>query len=444
MKYSSLLMISLSLLVFISCKKETQSNPSGYCQYGKPVSSIPAIEDLVIYEVSLRAFSNAGNLAGVTERLQEIKALGVNTIWLMPIYTEGVLNNFHNPYCVKNFKEVSAEYGSLADLRKLIDQAHALNMIVILDWVANDTSWDNPWITEHDDWYTKNSDGQIITGVGSTVAKLDFSNLAMQDAMIDAMKYWVLVANVDGFRCSWADRVPFTFWNKAISDLKKIPNRHLLFVSDGTKSEYYTAGFDLTFSREFKYHLNYCWAAAPATNLYFNHILEYLSVPYGKHKLRYTTYHEESNPITQFNGLDGALAASIPTIFMYGVPLIYSGQEVGCPMYPNLNPQSFIDWNANPSMLKNYKDVMAFYTSSEAARKGSVSNFSNSAVVFFKKARDAEELLVMTNTHNVDVTFSIPLEFQVKHWVNALTNESITLSSELHLSPFQFLLLKNE
>ena len=254
----------------------------------------------------------------------------------------------------------------------------------------------------------------------------------------------VLVANVDGFRCSWADRVPFTFWNKAISDLKKIPNRHLLFVSDGTKSEYYTAGFDLTFSREFKYHLNYCWAAAPATNLYFNHILEYLSVPYGKHKLRYTTYHEESNPITQFNGLDGALAASIPTIFMYGVPLIYSGQEVGCPMYPNLNPQSFIDWNANPSMLKNYKDVMAFYTSSEAARKGSVSNFSNSAVVFFKKARDAEELLVMTNTHNVDVTFSIPLEFQVKHWVNALTNESITLSSELHLSPFQFLLLKNE
>ena len=72
--------------------------------------------------------------------MTEIKALGINTIWLMPIYEEGILNSVNSPYCVKDYKKVSAEYGTLEDLRALTTQAHALGMSVILDWVANHTS----------------------------------------------------------------------------------------------------------------------------------------------------------------------------------------------------------------------------------------------------------------------------------------------------------------
>jgi glycosidase len=111
MNLKFLILVSFALVLF-SCKKEkdpiVENIPTGYVQYGTPFANVPATEDVVMYEVNLRAFSTAGNLQGVISRLSEIKALGVNTIWLMPIYSEGVLNGVNSPYCVKNYKEISA------------------------------------------------------------------------------------------------------------------------------------------------------------------------------------------------------------------------------------------------------------------------------------------------------------------------------------------------
>ena len=62
---------------------------------------------------------------------------------------------------------MNPEFGTLTDLRALVDGAHSKNMSVILDWVANHTSWDNPWITTHSDWYLKNAAGTIISPPGT-------------------------------------------------------------------------------------------------------------------------------------------------------------------------------------------------------------------------------------------------------------------------------------
>ena len=197
---------------------------SKYTQYGTPFGQVPAPEDVIMYEVNLRAFSPGGDLQGVIDRLDNIRDLGVNVIWLMPIYPVGELNSVNSPYCVKNHKEVSPEYGTLNDLRKLTDEAHARGMAVIMDWVANHTAWDNPWI-ENKDWYTQNASGDIISPPGTNwldVADLNFSNLEMREAMVDAMKYWVFEANVDGYRCDYADGVPYAFWTRAINAVDSI------------------------------------------------------------------------------------------------------------------------------------------------------------------------------------------------------------------------------
>ncbi len=185
--------------------------PTGPQQYGTPLTNVPDIDKATIYEVNLRAQSSEGNLQGVISKLQHIKNLGTNVIWLMPIYEQGITNSVNSPYCIKDYMKISAEYGTLSDLRALTDQAHALGMAVIMDWVANHTSWDHPWITEHPEWYSKNSAGQIIIPPGTNwndVADLNFDQVAMRKAQIDAMKYWVLEANVDGYRCDYADGVP--------------------------------------------------------------------------------------------------------------------------------------------------------------------------------------------------------------------------------------------
>jgi len=143
----------------ITTKTDTTTNTNP-AQYGTPYANMPATSDVVIYEVNERTFTPA-TLDGVTARLDSIKALGVNVIWLMPTYPEGVLKSVGSPYCVMNFEQVNPSLGTLADLQNLVAQAHTLGMAVILDWEANDTSWDNPWITANPSWYVQNSAGVI-------------------------------------------------------------------------------------------------------------------------------------------------------------------------------------------------------------------------------------------------------------------------------------------
>ena len=118
---------------------------------------MPANDDVIMYEVNLRAFSSQGNLQGVISRLDNIKALGVNVIWLMPIYPIGTINSVNSPYSISDYRAVNPEFGTLEDLRQLTDAAHQKGIAVILDWVANHTAWDHPWIEVHKDWYTQNA-----------------------------------------------------------------------------------------------------------------------------------------------------------------------------------------------------------------------------------------------------------------------------------------------
>lgn len=448
-----LLILSLSSLFLFSCKKdEDKPTQTGYQQYGIALPSLPATEDLVIYEVNLRAFSSAGNIQGVINRLDEIKALGVTTIWLMPIYTEGELNAVNSPYCVRDYKAVSTEYGSLADLRQLTTLAHEKGMSVILDWVANHTSWDHAWITAHKDWYTQNASGAIIQPAGTNwadVADLNFSNTAMQDAQIDAMKYWVLEANVDGFRCDYADGVPFTFWQKAITQLRSIPARSLLFLAEGTRADHYAAGFDLSYAWNFYTATKNVWNGGAASAFYATHLNEYSTIPSGKHKIRFTTNHDESawdsSPMTLFNGKAGALAASVPTIFLGGVPLIYSGQEVGRASTTPFFTKSPINWAANPDMLQAYKQLYTIYTNSTAARKGTITNYNASShVVTFKKTYGTEELLVLVNVRDSIVNYNIPAALQNTSWNDQRTNAAMNLGTTISLPAYSYYLLKNE
>ena len=169
-----------------------------------------------MYEINERALSQSGDFNGIIERLDEIKALSVNVIWLMPIHPIGEINTVNSPYCVRNYLEVNPEFGSLTDLKKLVKEAHKRDIAVIMDWVANHTAWDNPWIS-NTSWYTQ-VNGEIIHPAGTNwldVADLNYSNTEMRQAMISAMKYWIEDIYIDGFRCDAADWIPFDFWKQA-------------------------------------------------------------------------------------------------------------------------------------------------------------------------------------------------------------------------------------
>ena len=154
-------------------------------------------------------------------------------------------------YAISDYTAVNPDMGTLQDFQALDKTAHDNGMYVILDWVANHTSWDHPWISAHPEWYSQNANGQIIIPPGTNwndVADLNFNQAAMRAEQIADMKYWILEANVDGFRCDYADGVPFDFWSEAITALKSLNKRDVLMLAEGTRSDHYQAGFDLTYS----------------------------------------------------------------------------------------------------------------------------------------------------------------------------------------------------
>ncbi len=441
-----------AIVLFVSCKKEDSPNtpdPNGtYQQYGTPFEDIPDIEDIVMYEVNLRAFSPGGDLSGVINRLDHIKSLGVNVIWLMPIHPIGQVNSVNSPYSVKDYKAIGEEYGNLEDLRRLTNEAHARGMAVIMDWIANHTAWDNPWI-ENKSWYTQNSSGTIIHPPGTNwldVADLNFSNYTMRAAMIDAMTYWIYEANIDGYRCDYADGVPFNFWSQAFDSLRMIPNRSLVLFAEGSRSDHFQAGFDLSFGWQFYGQLKNVFEGEPVSKLIQAHNNEYSSISTGKSWVRFSTNHDESawdeTPMVLFNGKEGALAASVAAVFTGGVPLIYGSQEVGTvnpvPFFYNSN----INWNANPDMLNSYKSLISFYNSSETSRRGSNTFYTNSDVLCMKKSGAGEDLLIMVNVRDSTLMFDVPAEHQFSTWTDVFDDETYMLNSEVELEPYAYMILR--
>ena len=442
----------LCTVLLFSCNTGTApENPldgTAYRQYGTPFVHIPKTKDIIMYEVNLRAFSPGGDLHGVIDRLDQIKALGVNVLWLMPIYPIGTIHSVNSPYSVKNYKEVNPEFGDLQTLRMLTDQAHNRNIAVILDWVANHTAWDNPWI-ENKNWYTQDSKGNIVHPAGTNwwdVADLNYDNAEMRAAMIDAMEYWVYKANIDGFRCDAADFVPYDFWKQALDALTSIPDRQLIYLAEGGRKDHFTAGFQMNYAWDYYGQLKNIFSGQSATSLYTTHLNEYQGLPAGKQKLRFTTNHDESawdaTPMVLFNGAAGSTAAFVLSTFMGGVPLIYGSQEVGTEANIPFFSNSTIDWNANPDMLKAYQTLLGFYSGSDAAKERTMENYSNSNVVCFEKTGTQDKVLVMVNVRGSGSNFVVPSQLQNTKWANVFSADSLTLAQNVPLDGYAYLILQ--
>ena len=134
----------------------------------------------VIYEIFPRDFSPAGNLNGVTARLDELHNLGVNILWMMPIHPIGEKfrkGEFGSPYSIKDYYAVDPNYGTLDDFKKLVAGAHQRGMKVIMDLVANHTAWDSVMMA-HPEFYKQDAQGNIIPPVPewTDVAGLNYAN----------------------------------------------------------------------------------------------------------------------------------------------------------------------------------------------------------------------------------------------------------------------------
>jgi len=418
-------------------------------QYGTPFTGVPDARDVVIYQVNMRSFSSTRNFQGVISRLDSIKNLGVNVIYLMPIYPVGALKSVNSPYCVKDYKAVNAEFGTLADLRTLIDGAHTRGMTVILDWVANHTAWDNAWISNKS-WYVQDNSGTIVSPTGWTdVAQLNFQNAEMRKEMIKDMKFWVYTANCDGFRCDYADGPPADFWKQAIDTLRNIKTHKLLMMAEGTRADHYASGFNFTFGFRFYNQLKTIYSSnQPVTNIDNINAQEFPSgISDMNLVVRYITNHDvnssDGTPLDLFGGSTGSMAAFVVAAYMKGVPMIYDGQEVGTSfrlVFPFTG--TTIKWDQNPATIAEYKKIIAFRNNSVAIRRGTLTSYDNTNICAFTKTSATQTVLVISNLRSTAITFTLPAALANSSWQDAFTGNSVTLNTQIILAPYSYLVLK--
>lgn len=457
--FLNILFALCSITAFTSCNSAdddaTTVQPSPYKQYGTPFSNVPQPKDAIIYQVNLRAFSDAGTINGVRERLSHIRSLGANVIYLMPIHPVGVLNSvgeLGSPYSVRDYKAVSSEYGNLDDLRALVDEAHSMNMAVILDWVANHTSWDNDWINDHPEWYQTDESGNIIAPPGTgwnDVAQLDFNNAELRKAMIDAMSYWVYNANIDGFRCDFADGIQQSFWSEAISTIRSIKDQDMLMLAEGTRKNHFDVGFDYTFGFRYFEALKKVFSEGqPASSLQDANAEEYSNNYNDDNRIvRYTTNHDvnitDGTPLELFGGKPGSLATFVVAAYMKSVPMIYNGQEIGYAQRIPFFSHTPIDWStADADVFAQYQQIIDFRKSSNTIKTGAYTGYSSHAVSAFTMKTDSESVLVMSNLTNSNAKYIIPASLSGNSWTNVFSGESMTLNTEITLSPYQYIVLK--
>lgn len=448
----------LSLLLALTGCGKSHTNPAPVktdtttaykdpAQYGTPFANVPATKDMVIYEVNLRTYT-PGTFEGAMPRLDSIKALGVNVVWLMPTYPIGVLKSIGSPYCVKDYNGVNPEFGTLSDLRAYVDKAHSLGMAVIMDWVANDTSWDNAWIANKS-WYLQDGNGNIVYPPGTNytdVAALNYANNDMRTAMIRAMKYWVFTANIDGYRCDFADNVTSNFWVQALDTLNTINTHKLIYLAEGTTSAEISAGFQIDYAFSYYSTLKAVYAGTQLPpSVFTTNSSELSSIPSTGTKMRYITNHDDASSdgstLTVYNGKQGALSAFVLAAYMDGIPMIYDSQEVGYPNAISFFTDVPVDYTANPDMVAAYKKILAFRAAHEAVKTGALTQYPDTNVVAFEKTSGTDDVLILVNPTGNPVNFTIPAVLQNSIWKDGMSGATVTLGTQLSFSGYQYLIL---
>ncbi|WP_418983027.1 alpha-amylase family glycosyl hydrolase [Alistipes sp.] len=292
----------------------------------------------VIYEMNVRQLTAEGTLRAAAARLAFLREMGIDAVWLMPIYPIGEVNRkgtLGSYYSVRDYCAVNPEMGNMADFDHFVQTAHALGLKVVLDWVANHTSRDARWLAERPaSWYERDAEGQpAVPWDWADTAKLNYANRSVWDAEAEAMEFWVREHAVDGFRCDMAMLVPVEFWGVTADRLRRVKPDLFLLAEAEERNLFDQGGFDACYAWEMHHLMNDVARQRVRVTALRDYIYaDRERFPEWGMRLVFTSNHDENTwSGSEFTRMGDAREAMAVFTFVVprGLPLVYTGQEVG-------------------------------------------------------------------------------------------------------------------
>ena len=447
----------LFLLSFLALAAYSQAEQAGNMQLDSngnmQVDNTTALSDgnRVIYELNLYDFTPQGTLAAAQQKLAELRRLGIDIIWLMPIYPRGIegkIGTLGSPYAPRDFTAVNADHGTLTDLQNFVKAAHALDMKVWLDWVPNHTGLDHVWVSSHPEYYKQQNGNIIHPNDYGDVYQLNYQNENLRKAMTDAMLYWVNNADIDGFRCDYisSPEIPVSYWQTAIPTLQNNSlNKRVEMLGEAdfiAQPELYQTGFDFDYQWSFNTALKSVGTGTDIATLKTEAQKMLNTINGDNYKqmdaMVYLTNHDDigdnfcCNYLTQLGS--NVAPMTVVSFTLYGMPLLYNGQEIGQTTVLNFFNRSSINWNKSNTTLQNLiRALVALKHTQPALANGTratrantrMLETNNSSVLAFEKQMEDNTVVVVVGVNDKSTTVTVS-GIDEGEYIKVLDSQNIT------------------
>ncbi len=403
------------------------------------------LQGRIIYEIYVRAFSPEGTFSAVQKKLPELKALGVDILWFMPIFPIGQKSRKGSrgcPYAIRDYFTVNPEYGTEADFKDLVRQAHQFGMRVLIDMVPNHVAPDYRYLEQLPDLITRDEQGRPTRKIKewTDVVDLDYTNPRTREHMAKVMRFWIEEYDVDGYRCDVAGMVPLSFWEWVVPQLKELKEDFFL-LAEWESPELHLKAFNATYDWSTFYLLTKVFKKECSLNLLARWILtkKYL-YPRQALPLRFLENHDLPRAAAVFEGQK--LKAALIFIFsLHGIPLIYNGQEIGVKTYLSLFEKQEVDWQNEDRELKNFVKTLIELRKKLPQLSSDSYEFDEKALVqnvwFLKK----KELQILINFNDQEIDLNLKPKLPLQEIILSTDNLKVD-RGKMVLKPYQAVIAK--
>ncbi|PKD44772.1 alpha-amylase family glycosyl hydrolase [Rhodohalobacter barkolensis] len=445
--FSALLTTLFVALLFFGCSSDETDRTSDISVNTPPEWSVNAN----IYEVNIRQFSPEGTFEAFSEEIPRLKEMGIEILWLMPIHPIGEENRkgtLGSYYSIVDYTEVNPEFGTKEDFQNLVDTAHENDMKVIIDWVANHTAWDAVWTETNPEYYVTNEDGEFYTPEEDweDVIQLDVDNKDMWDAMISAMEYWVRDYNIDGFRADVAYMLPTEFWIEARQRLDEI--KPVFMLAEAEEPELHQA-FDMSYAWNYASTIRDIGAGEAGLDA-LDAVLSENFDRFDKsdYRMFFTTNHDENS----WTGSDPDMYGdnfenfAVLSATVWGMPLVYNGQESGLDKQLEFFEKDQIDWNDYKyedfyrTLLHLNRDNPALFNGNAGGDYLKVSTNSDDSIFAYKRIAGDDQVFVILNFSDSIQNFTFDSGDQGE-WTDVFDGTDVSVPAEMELDANSYMLL---
>lgn len=404
-----------------------------------------------------------GDLRGIIEKLDYLENLGVDLIYLTPIFK----SDTNHKYNTTDYFEIDESFGTLEDAKELVNLCHEKNMKIVFDAVFNHSGSDffafkdlleNQENSKYRDWYFtysfpvdfKKSNYYTFANNCNNMPKLNVGNKEVRDYLLNVGKYWIKEIGIDGWRLDVCDEVSHSFWREFRKAIKEVNSEAIIVGEIMHEANSFLKGDQLDSI------MNYPFKNA-TIDFFGNHSIsakEYLDI-LSENRMLYMDSitrqlwnlvgsHDTKRILNECDYNVEKVKMTFAMQFTYvGVPYIYYGDEIGIDGGDDPDNRKCMIWEEekqNKELLKLTKDLISIRKINKSLVYGDFQvKYCKDEVFAFLREYNDEKILVIFNNREEEYSFNYDNN---SIGIDLITKEEVDFSKKIKLEALSFKIIK--